>query len=150
MENLLSAALLYWHWIIAGLFLIGIDILILPGSFLLWIGLSALIVGAVTLFIPLSLGGQLLIFSPLALIITWAGKSYVKKNIHSDAPLLNRRSEQLIGTALVLKHPIVDGYAQISMGDSVWNVRGPDLPAGHPVIIKAVEGNTLVVISNKD
>lgn len=147
MENLLSTALLYWYWIIAGLLLIGIDILILPGSFFLWVGLSAIIVGGVTFFIPLSFGGQLLIFSPLALIITWAGKSYVKKSIHSDAPFLNRRSDQLIGASLVLTRPIVAGHAQISMGDSVWNVRGPDLPAGHSVIIKAVEGNTLIVVS---
>ena len=149
MENLLSSTLLYWHWVITGLVLIGIEILILPGTFFLWVGLSALIVGGVTFFIPLSLGGQLLIFSPLALLITWAGKSCMKKNIHSDAPFLNRRSDQLIGKVLILTHPIVGGQAQITMGDSVWNVRGPDLPVGHSVIIKAIDGNILVVVENK-
>ncbi len=148
MEAILSP-LLYWHWVVAGLALIAIELLAFPGGFFLWVGLCAIIVGGITWVIPLSLAGQLLIFSPLALIITWAGKSYMKKNPHTDAPLLNRRSDQLIGKVLVLDKAIEDGQAQITMGDSVWRVRGPDLPAGCHVIIQSVEGNTLMVIEKK-
>jgi membrane protein implicated in regulation of membrane protease activity len=144
--EILTTPLLYWHWIITGLILIGIELLVLPGAFFLWIGISAIIVGGITFLIPLSLISQLLIFSPLALIITWAGKSYMKNSSPSDSPLLNRRGDQLIGTTLVLTNPIVDGHAQIIMGDSVWKVRGPDLPAGHHVIIKSIDGNTLIVV----
>ncbi len=135
---------LYWHWLVAGLVLIGLE-LAFPGAFFLWVGLAALIVGGISWLLPLSLVVQLLIFSPLALFITWVGKSYLKKNLFSEAPLLNRRSEQLIGKILVLTNPIINGQAQARLGDSVWAVSGPDLPAGSRVIIKSVEGNTLVV-----
>lgn len=135
----------YWYWIVAGLLLIGLDLAILPGAFFLWIGLAALIVGGFAWIFPLTLVTQLLIFSPLALLITWAGKSYVRKNHSSDAPLLNRRSEQMIGKVVVLTKAITHGHAQVRIGDSVWNVRGPDLAAGKPVVIKSVDGNTLVV-----
>jgi membrane protein implicated in regulation of membrane protease activity len=145
MENIFSLGL-YWHWIIAGLVLIGIELIILPGAFFLWVGLAALIVGALAWLTPLSLVTQLLVFSPLALLITWAGKSITRKNIQSDAPLLNKRQEQLVGRVIILSSPIVAGQAQVTLGDSVWSVRGPDLPAGRKVVVVAVEGNALIVV----
>jgi membrane protein implicated in regulation of membrane protease activity len=137
---------LYWHWLVFGLFLIGLELLVLPGAFFLWVGLAALTVGGIALIFPLSLIAGLLIFSPLALLITWAGKSYVKNNLASDAPLLNRRSEQMVGSTIILDKAIINGQAQVTVGDSVWNVRGADLPAGSHVVVKSVEGNTLMVL----
>lgn len=140
----------YWHWILGGLTLIGVELLLFPGSFFLWIGLTAILIGLLTFAFPLSLGMQLLIFSPLALAITWYGKSLIKKNMTSDAPLLNRRADQLIGLTFVLSAPIKDGIAQAKVGDSVWQVNGPDLPKGTKVIVTEIQGNTLIVEAKED
>jgi membrane protein implicated in regulation of membrane protease activity len=61
------------------------------------------------------------------------------------APGLNRRAEQLIGSEAALDEPIENGVGRIRLGDTVWRVRGPDLPAGEKVRVVAVEGALLDV-----
>jgi membrane protein implicated in regulation of membrane protease activity len=51
----------------------------------------------------------------------------------SDQPLLNRKSEQLIGKVLPLHQAIVNGQGRVKLGDALWTVDGPDLPAGTQV-----------------
>ena len=63
----------------------------------------------------------------------------------SDAPLLNRRAEQLVGRVVVLDQPIVVGKGRAKVDDAFWVVAGPDLPAGTPVRVVAVDGMTLKV-----
>jgi membrane protein implicated in regulation of membrane protease activity len=63
----------------------------------------------------------------------------------SDEPLLNRRREQLIGRTATLTEPISDGRGRIHLGDTIWSVSGPDLPAGTRVRVKAVIDAELVV-----
>lgn len=140
----------FWWWIIIGLILMTMEMLV-PGAFFLWIGLSALINGAIVWIFPMtSLAFQLFIFAVMAPIVTWAGRKYFKMSQKSDAPLLNLRVKQLIGKKIVLSHPIVDGQAQIIVGDSVWKAEGPDLPAGSHVVIVDVRGNVLVVKPEKN
>ncbi|RBN09874.1 hypothetical protein DRB10_31075, partial [Klebsiella pneumoniae] len=63
----------------------------------------------------------------------------------SDAPLLNRRAEQLVGREVVLQQGIVGGQGRVSIDDASWQVSGPELPAGTWVRVVAVQGSTLVV-----
>jgi len=63
----------------------------------------------------------------------------------SDQPLLNRRAEQLIGRVVVLDQAIIAGKGRAKVDDAFWVVAGPDLPAGSPVRVVAVEGMTLKV-----
>lgn len=137
----------HWYWIVGGFLLIGAEML-LPGVFFLWLGLTALIVGGLSFVFPLSVSMQFLLFAVLAPIVTFYGKRYFRFHVHSDAPLLNERSKQMIGKVLVLSHPILNGRAQVIVGDSVWTVEGPNLPQGTSVVIVSVEGNVLVVKEN--
>lgn len=134
-----------WCWVVGGLVLVGAEML-LPGFFLLWIGFAAILVGALSFLLPLSLYLQFILFaffSPLMMIL---GKKYLKTLRESDSPLLNERSKQMIGRVIVLNNPIVDGRAQVAIGDSVWMVEGPDLDKGSHVIVIGVEGNRLKVV----
>ena len=142
--NFIYSHIEYGYWIVGGLLLMAMEML-LPGAFFLWIGLTALIVGCITWLFPISLVTQLLIFSILVPLVTWLGKSYFKKNMTSDAPLLNLKIKQMVGKTLILSQPIIDGKAQVIMGDSVWQVEGPDLPAGTHVKITDIRGNILIV-----
>ena len=63
----------------------------------------------------------------------------------SDQPLLNRRAEQFVGRRYVLDSAIVNGQGKARVGDSVWLVEGPELPAGAPIEVVAVNGTTLKV-----
>ncbi len=118
-----------------------------PGAFMLWIGIGAaavFVLVAVVADIPLL--WQVVAFVVLSVVSIqcyrrW-GRSHDRQ---SDQPLLNRRAEQLIGRVVVLDQAIVAGKGRAKIDDAFWVVSGPDLPAGSPVRVVAVEGMTLKV-----
>ena len=67
----------------------------------------------------------------------------------SDLPLLNRRSEQLIGRTATLTEPISNGRGRIRIGDTLWRVSGPDLPVGTQVKVTSVATGDLELIVEK-
>jgi membrane protein implicated in regulation of membrane protease activity len=129
-----------WNWMVLGFALLTLEILT-PGVFMLWIGLAALIVGALSLMFW-NAGFwiwevQVVVFLALALISAFAGKKIMGgRKDDSDQPLLNRRGDQLIGRTATLTEPIADGRGRVKIGDTLWRVSGPDLPAGTKVRVK--------------
>src|ERR1700744_6044999 len=112
-------ALHYLWWILA-LVLIAIEV-ILPGYFMLWIGIGAGLTGLVVLVAPgMSLLAQALVFVLLAFLSCaayWYGfRRRLMRNDTGDA-LLNRRGEQKIGQRYVLAEPIVNGRGKAKVGD---------------------------------
>ena len=134
-----------WLWLVLGFLLIALETFA-PGAFLLWIGLASFLVWILSLFLPLTLVVKLCIFAFLSPLITWVGKFLFKKYSKSISPiLLNRRADQLIGRDFVLDQPIIQGRAHVSIGDSLWKIKGPNLPLGTLVKIVAVDGMILEV-----
>lgn len=138
-----------WNWMILGFALLALEIVI-PGVFLLWIGVAAIITGALSL--ALWEAGfwvwqtQVLVFLALSLISALVGKKIMTvKGGETDEPLLNRRGEQMIGRTATLEEAISEGYGRIRIGDTLWRVKGTDIPAGNRVRVIAVEGGDLVV-----
>jgi membrane protein implicated in regulation of membrane protease activity len=120
---------------------------ILPGVFLLWLGLAAAAVFAVLLVVPgLAPVWQAVAFVLLAFVSIAIYIKFFRENLKpSDQPLLNRRSEQLVGQVFPLESPIVDGRGRLKIGDAFWSAEGEDLPAGTRVrIISAHDGNLQV------
>ncbi|MHA6299570.1 NfeD family protein [Devosia sp. CAU 1758] len=134
-----------WSWIIAGLVLLALE-LVLPGGFLLWMGIAGILTGLLTLFQPLDWPVQWLVFGMLSLvsILIWVRLNR-NRAAQSDRPMLNRRAEQFIGQQAVLDQPISGGFGRLALGDSVWRIAGPDLPAGERVRIVGAEGAVLRV-----
>jgi inner membrane protein len=130
-----------WNWMVLGFVLLTLEILV-PGVFMLWIGLAALIVGALSLMFW-SAGFwiwqvQVLVFLALALVCAFAGKKIMgERKDDSDQPLLNRRGDQLVGRTATLTEPITNGRGRVKIGDTMWRVSGPDLPAGTTVRVRA-------------
>lgn len=124
-----------WSWIVAGLILLALE-LVVPGGFLLWMGVSGLIVGALTLFQPISWPLQWLIFGGLSLVAIFLWTRFNRgRETANDSPFLNRRADRFLGHEAVLEQPIVGGFGRLVLGDSVWRISGPDLPAGARVKI---------------
>ena len=136
----------FWHWWIAGLVLVGIEVF-MPGTFFLWMGVAAGAVGLALLFWPgLSLDFQLLTFALVSLGTVAAWRIYLRRNPpQSDAPALNRRGSQYLGRVFVLSEAIANGDGKIKVDDTTWKVTGPDLPKGARVRVTAVEGTALAV-----
>ncbi len=137
----------FWHWWILAALFAGIEILA-PGVFFIWLGAAAAVTGIIALVIP-GLGWEIeaLIFALLAVASVIAWRSYVKKNGNKDDPasMLNRRGEQLIGRTAVLSEAIQNGRGKARIDDTVWRVEGPDMPAGVPIKVIAVDGAILKV-----
>ncbi|MGD9767550.1 MAG: NfeD family protein [Pseudolabrys sp.] len=134
-----------WSWIVAGLALLILEVLA-PGAFMMWLGLAALIVGIVSLTIDWSWQAQFVVFALLSVasIPLWRrfGRAVGPR---SDQPFLNRRADALVGHSYVLDQPIVDGTGRLRVDDTLWQVHGPDVPAGTRVRVTAADGATLTV-----
>jgi len=137
----------YLWWILA-LLLIGSEVL-LPGYFLLWIGLAAAAVGVVLLVVPpLGLLIQAVLFALLAFAACVLYARVLRPKLDKREPgseTLNRRGERMIGQRYELIEPIVNGRGKARVGDGQWLVNGPDLPLGSLVEVIAVDGTTLKV-----
>lgn len=136
----------FWHWLVLGLVL-GIVELLAPGTFFLWLGVSAGLVGLLILVFPkIGWEYQVLWFSVLAVISVVLSRRYLKSRpIESDHPLLNRRGQQYVGRVFTLEEPIVNGQGKIRVDDSTWKIKGPDCDAGSKVEVAGVDGVILQV-----
>ncbi|MCJ2086282.1 NfeD family protein [Methylobacterium sp. E-005] len=133
-----------WSWVIAGLILAGAEILV-PGVFLIWLGLAAVVTGLATAAFPMPWQGQTLLFAGLAVVlVTGAARLYRRGVGRGDADL-NRPDRGLIGRDGVLQEPIVEGAGRIRFDDTLWRVEGPDLPAGARVRVAGISGTVLRV-----
>jgi membrane protein implicated in regulation of membrane protease activity len=139
------AALGKWNWLIlAGVFFV-IE-LVAPGAFMLWLGLSALLVGIISLFVEWPWQYQLVAFAVFALasIPLWRRFAHrVEREV--DQPFLNRRADAFVGREFTLEKPIVDGSGTVRIDDTIWRVAGPDAPAGSRVKVVQADGASLTV-----
>lgn len=138
-----------WTWWFLGLVLLAAE-LALPGVFLVWIGIAALLTGALSLALWESAFWiwqvQLLVFAVFAIVATLLGRRYFSnRNVDSDEPLLNQRTATLVGRTAVLQEPILEGRGRIRLDDTFWPVMGPDTPAGTRVQVVESRGSELRV-----
>jgi inner membrane protein len=137
----------HYGWWLLGLVLIGTE-LMMPGFFMLWIGIAAAVMGVILLVMPdLAFPLQVVLFVVFALISCFAYWRFVRGAITapSDQPHLNRRAEQFVGRRYILDSAIVNGQGKARVGDSLWLVAGPELPAGTTIEVVGVDGSTLQV-----
>lgn len=139
-----------WHWWLLGGILVLAEAFV-PGFVLIWLGLAALATGSVLWLVPgLAWPWQITLFSLLNLLGagTWLAlrrRRAVAAGETEDAAALNRRAESLVGRIAPLVEPIIDGRGKIRIGDTVWLVSGPDLPAGRRVEVVAAHDALLEV-----
>ena len=136
----------WWHWWLAGIVFFIIEIL-LPGIIFMWFGVAALVMGVIVLlFSGLPWEVQLISFSLLSIGSAVGWRLYQKKNpVITDNPDLNKRGQQFIGQIYELSTPIQNGNGKARVGDSVWKVKGPELPEGASVKVISVDGTILMV-----
>jgi inner membrane protein len=119
----------------------------LPGAFMLWLGIAASVVFLGVLIMPgMTILAQAVAFIVLSFISIQVYRTYVRgRERQSDQPALNRRAEQLVGRVVLLEHAIEQGRGRVQIADAYWDVSGPELPAGSSVRIVGAEGMALRV-----
>lgn len=139
----MSKAMIFWGC--AALLLMAAETFA-PGAFLMWLGFAAAGTFVLVWLLPLSPLWQAVAFVLLSFLSVGLYLRFFRgKGETSDQPLLNRRSEQLIGKVYPLHEAIANGRGRIKLGDALWTVEGPDLPAGANVRIIGADSMTLKV-----
>lgn len=133
----------YINWLILGIFLVFIEIL-LPGAYVIWFGLAALVMGGVVALLPLSVVWQLALFALLSLISVLIGlRVYGSRRQNQPININKIRGSEYIGRHFTLETPVVNGEGRLRLGDSSWIIKGEDCAMGTQIKIVKVSVNTL-------
>ena len=129
-------------WLLAGLLLLIAEMLV-PGVFLMWIGLACIGTGLAALSVTLGFDSQVVVFVVLAVVTLTIGLKLRRK-----PPKMTTESAGLTGrSAVALRFHGREG--RVRVGDSDWAARlasgvpAPD--AGARLRVEAVEGTVLIV-----
>ena len=140
------AAIGPWAWIIAGIALLGLEILA-PGNVLVWFGVAAILTGLFEFATGFGWQVNSLLFAVLSIVLVVVGRRYfARRGGRSEQPFLNQRGNGLVGRSQVLDEPIVSGEGRIRIDDTTWRVTGPDLPSGARVRVTSANGALLSVV----
>ncbi|GAA5096241.1 NfeD family protein [Wohlfahrtiimonas larvae] len=136
------------NWFTVGIILIILEML-LPGMFLMWFGVSALLVGVITLIISMSINSELILFaitSVLSVITVILIMRKVSPNTQSTIThnLNQARGSEFIGMTFTLDSKVMNNDGKLNIGDTAWLIKGPDAEAGAHIEITHVENNTLI------
>ncbi len=136
----------HWHWWILAVALLVLEAFA-PGTFFMWMGISAGVVGLLVLIAP-GMGWEYQVFAfavlSVASIVAW--RLYFRKHpVQTDQPTLNRRGEQYVGRTFTLVEPIENGSGKIRVDDTTWKIRGDDCDTGSKVKVTGVDGVILKV-----
>jgi membrane protein implicated in regulation of membrane protease activity len=136
----------WWHWMVLAVLLAAAETF-MPGAVAIWFAASAAFIGLIMIGVDIPWQWQLIGFAVLGVVAMLLYRSYRNKNPdRDDQPNLNQRGVQYIGSELVLVEPIAQGSGKARVGDGVWKVAGPELPAGARVRVTAVNGTVLIVV----
>ena len=135
----------YWIWFAVGLVLAGLE-MVVPGVYLIWLAVAALVTGAIVLVSAPPVMMQVVCFIFLALIAAFSAKRWLRDQpIVSSDPLLNNRLGRLVGQTARVTEAIESGCGRVRVGDGEWLARGPDLAMGERVRIVGNDGSQLLV-----
>jgi inner membrane protein len=142
------AVLGQWLWFVVAGVLLVLE-LSAPGVFFIWLAIAAAATGLLDIVFDFGWQGELLWFAALSLVSILAGRPLLKRRhvLDSDRPNLNQRMFDYVGKSYVLKEAIVNGRGKVRIDDTLWDVLGPDLPAGSQVLVTGVDGLRLTVAS---
>jgi membrane protein implicated in regulation of membrane protease activity len=134
----------FWYWLVLAAVLGVIEIAV-PVMFCIWLAAAALGVAAIAWrYTGLSWEHQALIFAAVAIASVALGRTaFARTGSTVSVRHLNRRAESYVGRMFTLDGAIVDGRGRLKVDDSVWLVKGPDLPAGTRVQVTGAD-NTLL------
>jgi membrane protein implicated in regulation of membrane protease activity len=129
-----------WKWFILAGMLFVLEVF-LPGSFMMWLGLAAILVGVISSVAVWPWQAQLIAFAVFAIAAIPAWRRFARKvESPGDRPFLNRRAEALVGRVFKLDRPIVNGVGTLHVDDTIWRLSGPDCPAGSAVRVTWAQG----------
>lgn len=141
----------WWHWLVLGFCLIGLELLI-PSFTIIWFGLGAVAVALLVLVVPgVPLWLQVLLWAIASVTFTLMWFKYLRpKNSRTHA---GQSKEALIGETGIIIRGTVDSYAKGTvrfriaiLGADEWTCYADELlSVGDTVQVEDIEGQMLKV-----
>ena len=141
-----------WHWLILGFVLLIAEIA-MPGVFLLWWGLAAIVVaGIMKLFPALPLSALVVIYAIIAIILSiiWWRYQHNKDQADQSQSVLNQRDHAMIGARGKVLEMAENGIGRGAFGDTTWRIKGHGLSVNDLIEVTGVNSITLNVIKIKE
>lgn len=141
-----------WHWLVLGFILLIAEIA-MPGVFLLWWGLAAIVVaGIMKLFPDLPLSSLAVIYAIIAMILSviWWRYQHGKDQADQSNRALNQRNHAMIGSRGKVLEMAENGIGRGAFGDTTWRIKGHGLSVNDIIEVTGVDGITLNVIKIKE
>lgn len=132
-------------WMVAGLAVAALEMLT-PGVFLLWIGIAAILTGAIASIVGIEWAAQIGLFVAITVVLIGAVALRLRPRVQVDT--VNAPAVGLIGqTCRAIDFR--DGEGRVSLGDGTWSARladGTSAPAGGQAMrVVGLDGTTLLV-----
>lgn len=138
-------------WLVIGLLLSLLE-LIVPGVYLIWFGLAALVLGLMVYISPLSITAQLFWFALISAVFTVIGLyayRYVFKRLKTPEEYknLNDSAHQFVGKIVTVSQDSEDNQTKIKIGDTYWLAYCEQpFKKGETAKITAVKDSLILVI----
>lgn len=134
-----------WIWAAVGLALGTLE-LVVPGIYLIWLAVAALVTAGLTFVLDLGVAASVINFVFLSLIAVYSAKRFLRdRPIISADPTLNNMGGRLMGELVVVTQTIDGGEGRVKLGDSEWIARGPDAGVGTRMRVMGTKGPILTV-----
>lgn len=138
----------WWHWIVFGLVLVVLELASAGGFYVIFFGVSAIVVGLLTSAGAAGTAGiQVLLFSVLSVVLLLLFRSRLVARFQPDpqAPPV----DQLVGEAAVVIEELRAGeIGKVELRGTTWSARaagGAPLPRGTRCRVVRVDGLQLTV-----
>jgi membrane protein implicated in regulation of membrane protease activity len=137
----------WWGWTVIGILLLGAELFFIEAEFyLVFVGVSAVLVGLLTAAVEIPPWAHWFIFAGLALVSMVFFRKRVYAALRKSAPGLK---EDFIGDELRIARDLAPGEScRMEIRGSTWEIRnsGPTaIPAGGSATVVAVHGLVLRV-----
>ena len=155
MADLISFEMLYWHWIVVGLVLITAELFI-PIFVMMWLGIAAVLVGLISLLIPLAFSTQLILWAVFSGVFLLLWHKFVSPRL-TDRTLAGLSREAIVGQiGMVTFFNEREGRGRLKfpapvVGNDEWDFiyeavgDRPSLENGDKVMVTDISGNSLLV-----
>jgi membrane protein implicated in regulation of membrane protease activity len=137
-------------WLVAGLVLLGIEVV--TGTLVLLMLGGGALAAAVAAALGLGLAGSAAVFAVVSVLLL-AGRSPLRHRLERNVPHTPSRAEALVGGSATVVNR-VDGHGgRIRIGDDEWSARAFDgaqvIEAGERVTVVRISGATALVLADR-
>ncbi|MEZ4413654.1 MAG: NfeD family protein [Gemmatimonadales bacterium] len=140
--------ILWWHWVVLGLFLVLVELAAAGGFYVIFFGIAALLVGLLSsMHAAGSIGAQLILFSVLSVASLLLFRDALVQHFQGDPRATE--IDQLVGeVAIVIEELPPGAVGKVELRGTTWSARtstGALLPRGTRCRVTSVDGLTLSV-----